>query len=313
MTTELATAEKQPLETAIPLDMSIGAMQEAFAGNLAQLTGDQRLKFYALKCKASGLNPFNQPFEWIVLNGKLQLYAKKGCAEELAKIHNVSTEILSREMSDGILIVRGRFTMPNGRKDEAIGAVPYNEKMMPADKANAVMKAETKCKRRGWISICSLGMLDESELDTIPKNSIAEVVTGEKTADERAADLNKLALTAGEKEKAIDVTEPQKESTAAVAVAAVPQPLPAATAEVKAPASDGAAAVSSSTDAEKMAIELETLFGENKHCVAYCVKQGKLEKGKGLEFIDREYGERVLKNAQAFIRKVEAWVKGGAK
>jgi hypothetical protein len=313
MTTSLQTTEKQPLETAIPLDMSIGAMQEAFAGNLAKLTEDQRLKFYALKCKASGLNPFNQPFEWIVLNGKLQLYAKKGCAEELAKIHNVSTEIISREMSDCILIVRGRFTMPNGRKDEAIGAVPYNDKMAPVDKANAVMKCETKCKRRGWISICSLGMIDESELDTVPKNSMVEVATGEKTADERASDLNKLALTAGEKEKAIDVSEPQKESTVAVPVADIPQQPPAATAEVKTPASDGAAAVCPSTDAEKLARELETLFGENKHCVAYCVAQKKLEKGKGLESIDREYGERILKNAQAFIRKVEAWAKGGGK
>ena len=37
----------------------------------------------------------------------------------------------------------------------------------PEAKANAMMKAETKAKRRVTLSICGLGMLDESEFDTI--------------------------------------------------------------------------------------------------------------------------------------------------
>jgi hypothetical protein len=35
--------------------------------------------------------------------------------------------------------------------------------------ANAFMKAETKAKRRATLSICGLGILDESELDTMPQ------------------------------------------------------------------------------------------------------------------------------------------------
>jgi hypothetical protein len=34
--------------------------------------------------------------------------------------------------------------------------------------ANAIMKAETKAKRRATLSICGLGFLDETEIETIP-------------------------------------------------------------------------------------------------------------------------------------------------
>src|SRR4029077_13307885 len=34
--------------------------------------------------------------------------------------------------------------------------------------ANAYMKAETKAKRRGTLSICGLGWMDETEADSIP-------------------------------------------------------------------------------------------------------------------------------------------------
>ena len=34
--------------------------------------------------------------------------------------------------------------------------------------ANGLMKAETKAKRRCTLSLCGLGMLDESEIETIP-------------------------------------------------------------------------------------------------------------------------------------------------
>jgi hypothetical protein len=37
----------------------------------------------------------------------------------------------------------------------------------PDEKANAIMKAETKSKRRATLSICGLGFLDETEIETI--------------------------------------------------------------------------------------------------------------------------------------------------
>jgi len=44
------------------------------------------------------------------------------------------------------------------------------------DRANAIMKAETKAKRRVTLSICGLGFLDESEIENIPG---AKMIEGE--------------------------------------------------------------------------------------------------------------------------------------
>src|SRR5690606_33168556 len=48
--------------------------------------------------------------------------------------------------------------------DMAMGAVALTNKR-GEDLANALMKAETKAKRRATLSICGLGILDETEID----------------------------------------------------------------------------------------------------------------------------------------------------
>jgi len=53
-----------------------------------------------------------------------------------------------------------------GRQDASTGAVCIKN-LKGDDLANAIMKAETKAKRRATLSICGLGILDESETDTI--------------------------------------------------------------------------------------------------------------------------------------------------
>ena len=56
---------------------------------------------------------------------------------------------------------------PNGRTDTEIGALSI--KGLTGDSlCNAMMKALTKSKRRVTLSICGLGLLDESEVDSIP-------------------------------------------------------------------------------------------------------------------------------------------------
>lgn len=54
--------------------------------------------------------------------------------------------------------------MPDGRTDESIGAVPIKGLQGEA-MAIALMKGETKAKRRVALSICGLGFIDESEIE----------------------------------------------------------------------------------------------------------------------------------------------------
>jgi hypothetical protein len=157
MTTELA---QRPADVAHIMERVIAA------GDLAKLSAADRNTFYLQTCHSLGLNPLTRPFEYIELNRKLTLYARKDATDQLRSLRGVSVQITSREHINDLYIVTARASLPDGRCDEEIGAVPI--KGLSGDAlANALMKASTKAKRRVTLSICGLGFLDESELETI--------------------------------------------------------------------------------------------------------------------------------------------------
>ncbi len=144
-------------------------------GDLKQLTPTQKVGYYKSVCESLGLNPLTQPFAYIVLNGKEQLYAKREATEQLRKIYGISIEIKSREVIEGCYIVTASAKFPNGRQDESTGVVTI-EGLKGDNRANALMRAETKSKRRVTLSICGLGMLDETEIETIPAAAKSHIV-----------------------------------------------------------------------------------------------------------------------------------------
>jgi len=140
--------------------------QVVMGGDLSKLTPKDRLAYYARVCDSVGINPLTKPFDYLNLSGKLVLYANRGATEQLRKVHGVSVTEMAKEVIEGIYVVTATFTDKTGRKDQATGAVPITGLKGEA-LANAMLKAETKCKRRGTLSICGLGMLDETEVVTI--------------------------------------------------------------------------------------------------------------------------------------------------
>lgn len=146
---------------------SVAVEAALVGGDLSKLPTEQRVEYYNAVCTSLGLNPLTKPFAYISLNGKLVLYALKDCTEQLRAIHNISLTITSREVLEGVYVVTARAIRPDGRQDESTGAVPIDNLKGEA-RANAMMKAETKAKRRITLSICGLGMLDETEADSIP-------------------------------------------------------------------------------------------------------------------------------------------------
>lgn len=143
------------------------------AGDLSKLSPDERWSYYQGVCRSVGLNPFTQPFAYLNLSGKLVLYAQKGATEQLRRIYGVSLSKPEIQFDSGIVIVTVSAQDGRGRSDTDIGAVNIDGLRGEA-RANAVMKAITKAKRRTTLSICGLGMLDESETDSIAG---AQVVT----------------------------------------------------------------------------------------------------------------------------------------
>jgi hypothetical protein len=136
-------------------------------GDLAELNAAQRAEYYTAVCRSLGLNPLTTPFQYLTLNGKLRLYALRDCADQLRRVHGISIYIVSRERIGDIYVVTARAKDRTGREDESTGAVPLGNLKGDA-LANALMKCETKAKRRVTLSIAGLGWLDETELDTIP-------------------------------------------------------------------------------------------------------------------------------------------------
>lgn len=149
-------------------------------GDLGKLQPHQRLAYYKSVCDSLGLNPLTKPFDYITLNGKLTLYAKRDATDQLRKIHGVSITRLERELSDDIYTVVAYAQDKEGRTDSAIGAVTVAG-LKGDTRANAIMKAETKSKRRVTLSIVGLGWLDETEIETIPdaRPRIIDTQTGE--------------------------------------------------------------------------------------------------------------------------------------
>jgi len=157
MTQELATRQEVRSET----------MEKVLlGGNLSVLTPSERMTYYKAVCESVGLNPLTRPFEYLNLSGKLVLYARREATEQLRKIHGVSIGKLEKTFKDDLYIVEAPASDKNGRTDSSTGAVSI--KGLTGDNlANAVMKCETKAKRRVTLSICGLGMLDETEVETI--------------------------------------------------------------------------------------------------------------------------------------------------
>lgn len=154
-------------------------------GDLGGLSPQQRIQYYERVCASVGLNPLTQPFEYLKLQGKTVLYAKRAATDQLRKIHNVSVNVVSREKMDGVYIVTARATMADGRTDESIGAVPL-EGLKGEAYANALMKAESKAKRRVTLAICGLSLLDELEVESVQINARTTQKRPVKTLDDVA-------------------------------------------------------------------------------------------------------------------------------
>lgn len=157
------------METSISItDNNTAELLEAviIRGDLAKMAPAQRLEYYSQVCQSVGLNPLTKPFEYIVLNGKMTLYAKKDCADQLRRINGVSIDKTEIDKDSDFIVVTVYGHDKTGRSDVEIGVV--SKKDMRGDYGNAMMKAMTKAKRRLTLSLCGLGWLDETEVETIP-------------------------------------------------------------------------------------------------------------------------------------------------
>lgn len=216
----------------------VAAIEQAVtAGNLALLSPPQRLFYYKQVCESVGLNPLTRPLDFITLNGKLVLYAKKDATDQIRRIRGVSITRIEKEIAaDGMCMVTAYARDKDGKEDCDIGALP-----LPAggeNRANAIMKCITKAKRRVTLSICGLGLNDETELEGLPGAKLEPIDLEGKTQAQTESLKDKVgainpAQSAKQPPKEPEVLPPaEKPAQKAPAKPAAP---PAAPAEVSDP------------------------------------------------------------------------------
>jgi len=155
--------------------------QVVVGGDLSRLKPEDRLAYYRQVCESMGLNPLTQPFRYIKLNGKLTLYATRAAADQLRKLNGVSITNLDVDVSGDMAVVTCSGKDDQGRADTDVGVVAL--KNLGGDaRANAILKAVTKAKRRMTLSLCGLGWLDETEVETIPDAEPVTVTTAGEIA-----------------------------------------------------------------------------------------------------------------------------------
>jgi hypothetical protein len=163
MSNQLQTTDQQAVESLI------------LNGDLSKLTPQQKVSYYKQYCDRLGLDVFTQPFKILRLQGKETLYCDRSGTQQLNKLHKVSHKITARETVSDCYVVTACAYTPDQRQTESIGAVNINGLKGEA-LCNAMMKAETKAKRRATLDLLGLGVLDESELDTIPNAQVVNPI-----------------------------------------------------------------------------------------------------------------------------------------
>lgn len=179
-------------------------------GDLAELSPADRVSYYNAVCHSLKLNPLTKPFDFLEIENKktgqtkVVLYANKDCAAQLKTNHGVSIWKTESKIEDGCLIVTAYAKTLDGREDVDEGAV-FVKGLVGESLCNARMKAVTKAKRRVTLSICGLGFLDESEIDSIPNARHAE--PPEQDAVMTAGEANNLQPYLMTRNQTINLTE----------------------------------------------------------------------------------------------------------
>jgi hypothetical protein len=135
-------------------------------GDLSRLSTQQRVEYYGRVCQAIGVNPLTRPFRFMQFQGNTVLYATRDLTDQLRQLRKINVRIVDKQVDGDLYIVTAQASTPDGRQDEDMGAVTLGQ-LRGEQRANALMKAMTKAKRRVTLSICGLGFLDESEVETL--------------------------------------------------------------------------------------------------------------------------------------------------
>ncbi len=210
-------------------DLSNGMRAYLRTGDLGMLPEQEKDKVLIKMCEHYCLDPVLRPFILIKLNGKEVWYPTRSATDQVAARFNLTREVIEikENIERGILECRVRISSEgSGRVETCIAAVPIIEfgrdqggkivgHIMKGEAyANALMKVETKAKRRatlGWLGIAeehdplenerSYAQAKETEAAKIAADTAEdtppELHEGKRRGRPSRADLEARALAEG--------------------------------------------------------------------------------------------------------------------
>lgn len=142
-------------------------------GDLAGLTEVERKVYYLAMCARFGLDAFSNPFNYLEQTSKrfnretkqdefftrVTLYPNQRAADQLAKQQGITVQIKERSFDSGLAIAVA-VAVSRGRQVEEVGAVEVGNRITKAD---AIMKASTKARRRAILALCGFAPDDDGE------------------------------------------------------------------------------------------------------------------------------------------------------
>lgn len=168
------SAQAKEKIVAMEIDEEDAILAKVVEGDLSMLTKAQRVRYYKMICEKLGINPHSRPFEYLLHRGKVTLYAKRDCTDQLRSLRGISISIVKEHYDPEyqLLTVWARAQDKDGRHEESCGVVclldAKGQALRGEARANAIMTAETKARRRATLSLCGLGWSDEAEITSIP-------------------------------------------------------------------------------------------------------------------------------------------------
>ena len=170
------------------------------SGDLSSLPEAEKDKVLIKMCAHYDLDPILRPFILLTLNGKQVWYPTKAATDQVAAKFNLTREVIEikENVERGVIECRVKITAPGCERSETcIAAVSITEfqrdssgKVAPQlmrgeTYANALMKVESKAKRRatlGWLGIAESYEAGEFEIEKIsePQPITIEAETQDK-------------------------------------------------------------------------------------------------------------------------------------
>lgn len=185
--------------------LSGDVLEKVIIGNdLSCLSSIEKVQYVTGLCKTLNLNPLTKPIQLMKFQNKEIPYFTKDSTEQLRKNNNISIVDMKTQMLDGgLYVVTATARTPDGRQDSSTGAIVIAGLKGDA-LANALMKAETKAKRRVTLSICGLGFIDECEAESIPNAVKVDIQYDNNKIESHDVDTTDIELYYAEFAKAIE-------------------------------------------------------------------------------------------------------------